>query len=313
MNRINPDLKELRLFVTLAEAGGFRAASEIIGLSSPALSRQIAQLEGRLKTRLFDRDTRNVELTPSGRELLGLARRVLNEAAKARDEFDTFLAARRGSISLACLPSVTAGLMPPILSRFVIDRPDIDVRFLDAVWDGGASAVLDGRADLGLTTNTADGSGRLSFRKLIEDPVYAVAAPGGPLDEPRAFLWEEILAMPFVTMAPGTTVRDHIGAAVTQIGAVFRPRFEVSHLASVGALVRQGLGVTALPRLTLPVIGGSSLVVRPLKAPTIVRQIGLLHLPGRSLSPAAQALTDVIVDYCSRHTQEDLLELPDPT
>ncbi|MGQ3674040.1 LysR family transcriptional regulator [Xanthobacter sp. TB0139] len=312
MKRINPDLNDLRVFVTLAEAGGFRAAGEIIGLSSPALSRQIAQLEGRLNTRLFDRDTRNVELTPSGRELLGLARRVLNEAEKARGEFETFLAARRGSISMACLPSVTAGLMPPILSRFVKDRPDIDVRFLDAVWDGGASAVLDGRADLGLTTNTADSSGRLTFRNLIDDPIYAVAAPGGPLDEPRSFLWEEILAMPFVTMAPGTTVRDHIEASVTQIGAVFRPRFEVSHLASVGALVRQGLGVTALPRLTLPVIGGSSLIVRPLKAPAMVRHIGLLHLTGRSLSPAAQALTDVIVDYCRSYTQDDLLNALDP-
>ncbi|MGE4373922.1 MAG: LysR family transcriptional regulator [Xanthobacter sp.] len=312
MKRINPDLNDLRVFVTLAEAGGFRAASEIIGLSSPALSRQIAQLEGRLNTRLFDRDTRNVELTPSGRELLGLARRVLNEAGKARAEFETFLAARRGRITMACLPSVTAGLMPPILSRFVQDRPDIDVRFLDAVWDGGASAVLDGRADLGLTTNTADGSGRLTFRNLIDDPIYAVAAPGGPLDERRSFLWEEILEMPFVTMASGTTVRDHIEASVTQIGVVFRPRFEVSHLASVGALVRQGLGVTALPRLTLPVIGGSSLTVRPLKSPAMVRHIGLVHLAGRSLSPAAQALTDAIVDYCRRYTQDDLLNALDP-
>ncbi len=298
MKRTNPDLNDLRAFVALADAGGFRAAAEAIGLSGPALSRQIARLEGRLNARLFDRDTRNVALTPSGEEMLGLARRVLNEADKAVGEFQAFQAAKRGHVAVAGLPSVTAGLLPPIIARFVADRPDMDVRVLDALSDGVAAAVLDGRADVGLTATAGDGSGRLAFRRVMEDSFYAVAAPGGPLDGRSEIRWEELIALPFIAMASGTSVRSLTEAAVTQIGGVLQPRFEVSHLATAGALVAEGLGVTALPGLTLPVIGASTLVVRPLTTPRMIRRIGLIHLAGRSLSPAAQALKELIVETC---------------
>lgn len=306
MKRINPDLNDLRAFVALADAGSFRQAGEALALSGPALSRQIARLEGRLHTRLFDRDTRNVELTPAGGELLVLARRVLNEAEKAVGEFEAFLAARRGHVAVAGLPSLTAGLLPPIIARFAADRPDMDVRVLDALSEGVAAAVLDGRADLGLTAGGADGSGRLAFRHLIADRFYAVAAPGGPLDAGGTVSWEDLLALPFIAMAPGTSVRDLTEAAVMQIGGVLQPRFEVSHLATAGALVAEGLGVTALPGLTLPVIGASAFVVRPLEAPRIIRRIGLVHRTGRSLSPAAQALMDLIIERCRR--REDAQE-----
>ena len=115
MKRINVNLFELQAFRQLAELGSFRAASEEIGLSGPALSRLIARVEERLDTRLFDRDTRNVRLTPQGEALLGLTGRILNETERALTEFDGYLAARRGSITIAGLPSVTAGFLPGFL------------------------------------------------------------------------------------------------------------------------------------------------------------------------------------------------------
>ncbi|MCA8932426.1 MAG: LysR family transcriptional regulator [Rhodospirillaceae bacterium] len=295
MKRINPDLNSLRAFVVLADSGGFRPAAEFLGLSGPALSRQIARLEDGLSTRLFDRDTRNLRLTPSGEELLALARRLLQEAGKAVEEFEAFLAARRGRVSVAGLPSITAGLLPPIIARFVAGRPNLDVCVLDALSDKVAAAVLEGRADFGLTAGASDGAGRLAFRKLLDDPFYAVAAPGGPLDDMDEVSWEDLVALPFIAMAQGTSVRALTEAALVQIGAAFEPRFEVSHLATAGALVAEGLGVSALPGLTLPVIGGASLVVRPLKAPEVTRRIGLVFLAGRTLSPAAQELIDLIL------------------
>jgi LysR family carnitine catabolism transcriptional activator len=159
---------------------------------------------------------------------------------------------------------------------------------------------------VGLTASAGDGSGRLVFRRMLADSFHAVAAAGGPLDDRAEVSWEELLALPFIAMAPGTSVRDLTEAAVMQMGGVLRPRFEVSHLATAGALVAEGLGVTALPSLTLPVIGGGALVVRPLRAPVIARRIGLVHLAGRSLSPAAQGLTDLITEHCRERAQEML-------
>ena len=150
MKRINVDLFELQAFAKLAELCSFREAAEELTLSGSALSRLIARVEGKLGTRLFDRDTRNVALTPQGEALQHLTDRILNEAATALTEFDAYLAARRGRLVLAGLPSVTASLLPRIVARFVALHSDVEVSIIDALSEGVLAAVLEGRADLGL-------------------------------------------------------------------------------------------------------------------------------------------------------------------
>jgi LysR family transcriptional regulator, carnitine catabolism transcriptional activator len=289
MKRINVDLSELQAFARLAELRSFRAAAEELGLSGSALSRLVARVEDKLGARLFDRDTRNVSLTPQGEALRHLTDRILNEAATALTEFDAYLAARRGRVALAGLPSVTASLLPRIVARFVALHPEVEVSIIDALSDGVLAAVLEGRADLGFTAGASDGSGRLSFRPLVEDDLVAVGPPDGPLVEDRVHVWRELAGQPFVAMARGTSVRALTDAACAQAGLTVRPRFEVAHLATAGALVAAGLGITALPSLTLPVLGRGPFVVRRLEAPRMVRRIGIVQATGRTLSPSARA------------------------
>lgn len=295
MKRINLNLAELQAFARLAELGSFRAAAEEVGLSGPAFSRLIARIEDRLGARLFDRDTRNVRLTPAGRTLLETTERILNEADSALSEFDAYLAARHGRVTIAGLPSVTAGLLPGVVARFAKERPDVEVRIFDALSDGVFAAILDGRADLGFSAGSVNSSDRLTFRPLLEDPFMAIAAAGGVFAERRRYTWTEVTAQPFVAMAPGTSVRALTDAALSQIGASLRPRFEVSHLATAGALVAEGLGATALPKLCLPVAGGASFDVRELEAPRMIRKIGLVYAADRTLSPASRVLRDLIL------------------
>lgn len=294
MNRIKLDLFELQAFTRLAERRSYRAAAEELGLSGPALSRLIVRIEEKLGARLFDRDTRNVALTPQGERLRELSGRILSEAEEALGEFDSYLAARRGRLVLAGLPSITAGLLPKVVARFIAERPEVEVSLLDALSEGVIAAVLEGRADFGFTAGAMESSGRLAFRPLLRDPFVAVGAAGGPLEARAAWTWSDLLALPFVAMSPGTSVRALTDAACAQAGLVPRARFEVSHLATAGALVAEGLGVTALPALTLPVIPRSGLLRRPLGEPAIVRRIGLVYATGRTLSPAAAAFRDLL-------------------
>ncbi|MBN9671501.1 LysR family transcriptional regulator [Roseibium aggregatum] len=309
MERNKFDLNDLRVFCALASGSGFRAVAEDIGLSASALSRQIARMEERLGTRLFNRDTRNVSLTPQGETLLRLAERVLNTAANAGAEFDAYLAAHRGRLTIAGLPSVTAGLLPSVVARFLSEHPDIDVQINDALSDQVIRSVEQGEADLGFTAGAVETSDRISFRHLLSDRFVAVGAAGGALSEPRSYTWEELVRQPFVAMARGTSVRDLIEAACSQQNLLFRPRFEVAHLATAGAFVSQGLGVTALPVLTLPVLRTGSLIYRRLSAPEMVRQIGVIWRAGHVLSPAATAFLDLVRSAdLSRGLEEPLEE-----
>src|SRR5882672_5313310 len=76
-------LSALRIFVRVAESGSFTAVAREMGLTQPAISRQIGALEEHLETRLFHRSTHNVALTEYGRDLLGHARAVLEAVARA--------------------------------------------------------------------------------------------------------------------------------------------------------------------------------------------------------------------------------------
>ena len=294
MKRINVDLAELQAFACLAELRSFRAAADELGLTGSAVSRAIARIEDRLGTRLFDRDTRNVALTPQGAALQQLTQRILSEAELALTEFEAYLSARRGRVTLAGLPSITASLLPGLIARFLASHPEVEISIVDALSDGVVDAVLEGRADFGFTAGAVGGSGRLSFRPLVEDEFVAVSHPGGPLDDVQDCRWKEFDGRPFVAMVPGTSVRALTDAAFAQAGLSIRPRFEVTHLATAGALVAAGLGVTALPALTLPVLGRGPFVTRPLREPRMIRRIGIVQVIGRTLSPSARAFYRVL-------------------
>lgn len=306
MNRINYTLTDLRAVLCLACTQSFRAASEELGMSPSALSRLMTNLEVRLNARLFDRDTRNVVVTAQGEVLVRIATRTLNVAEDGMLEFQSHLSAGSGRLTIAGLPSVTAGFLPQVLVRFVEKYPGIDLRIIDSLSGDVLDAVESGAADLGFTAGTISARRRLDFQPLLEDGFVAVGSPDGPLQEDRDFGWSELIKMQFIAMAPGTSVRELIDGACLEIGANLSPRFEVSQLATAGALVEAGLGITALPTLTLPVLNMANLVQREIFNFGAKRRIGLVKQPGRSLSPAAQAFCQIL----TLSNQKDYLSFP---
>ncbi|TYC64158.1 LysR family transcriptional regulator [Rhodobacterales bacterium] len=303
MKRNNVSLADYLAVLVLVEAPSFRAAAEELGLSPSALSRQISLLEKRLDARLFDRDTRNVTPTDSGRSFARVAERILNTERDGIAEFEAHLSATNGYLTIAGLPSVTAGLLPGLLKTFAARHPAIDLRILDALSGSVLEAVESGNADIGFTAGTVSTRSRLAFQPLFDDDFVAVGAPDGPLGQDRTYSWDEITRMPFIAMAEGTSVRELLDGACLRIGTSLSPRFEVSHLATAGALVAEGLGITALPRLTLPVLRMETLITRPIADFGARRRIGLVRRSGRSLSPAASAFLEHVRTF---RFQDDL-------
>lgn len=294
MKRNDPELDDYRAVLLVLRCGSFRAAADALGVSPSALSRQVAALERVVGARLFDRHTRRVAVTPQGRAFARVAERTLNTAEAGVEEFEAFVTLRRGRLTIAGLPSVSAGLLPPLLERFTAEHPEVDLTIFDALSEGVLNAVEMGRADIGFAAGTPTARTRLSFHALLDDEFVALGTPGGPLAEDRAYAWEELMAMSFVAMAVGTSVRELVDAACARVGRALEPRFEVSHIATAGAFVAQGLGVTALPGLTLPMLRVDPLVRRPLTDFGAVRRIGLVWRSGHTLSPAAQAFLELV-------------------
>ncbi|WP_081852161.1 LysR family transcriptional regulator [Pseudorhizobium marinum] len=297
MNRNNMRIADFRLVLLLAQHGSLRAVSEDVGLSTSAISRHLSMLEELLSARLFDRDTRNLSLTASGETFVKLAERMLNTAEDVMSEFNAHLSARRGTLTIAGLPSITAGVLPKLLRGFAAQFPEIDLRIIDALSAAVLDAVESGNADIGFTAGAISDRRRLAFQPLLDDEFVAVGAVEGPLAQDRVYEWEEVMTMPFIAMAKGTSVRDLTDAACQRHGYILTPRFEVSHLATAGAFVTEGLGVTVLPQLTLAVLKMDRLVQRKLKGMGERRHIGLVRRAGSSPSPNVAAF----LNYLRQH------------
>ncbi|WP_370115703.1 LysR family transcriptional regulator [Streptacidiphilus sp. MAP12-33] len=178
---------ELRILVAVADAGGFTAAAEALGITQSAVSHSVRGSEGKIGAVLFERGRAGARPTPAGERAVAHARRVLRllglltaEArAAARPEPADAVA---GPLRIAAFRSVALHLLPPVLQRLRERHPALEprVRIVREVGRGTAGEVADGRADLALATldgTTPLPSGLVAHR-LFEEP-YAFVHPSG--------------------------------------------------------------------------------------------------------------------------------------
>ena len=292
-------IRQLQIFRRVAQAGSFSEAAASLHLSQPATSDAIRKLEQTLEVRLFDRSTRRIFLTPEGRELLRLSGRLLDEFEVITGDFRDYLARRRGRIVVAALPSLAAVTLPPALAVLKASYPGVDVSLRDTLHDEIQELVASGGADFGLTVAPRPGR-ELAFRPLIVDRFVLVCPPDHELAGRRQVSWTQVVRYPMVGMAHSSSVRQHIDAACAKAGISLRNEYDPEHLATVGALVREGLGIAALPSLTTQLLSFANLAEVPIVRPRVDRTMGIVTRTGRSLSVAAGALVELLVERAGR-------------
>jgi LysR family transcriptional regulator, carnitine catabolism transcriptional activator len=287
--RNNVSLHTLRLFLRVANTLSFSEASRTENVSQPALSRSIRMLEDQLGIRLFDRDTRNVSLTSAGLMLQPIAERLISDYDAAFSDLAQSISGERGHVAIGVLPSIAADLLPNVLARFRAERPNVDVRVEDTLSDSLTDMLQERRIDFAITIEP-DQDRRLEFQPLFSDEFVLVVRRGDPLDSPEPLPWAALKGLRFIGMAAASSVRRTTDIAFARADISNRAMYECGHLSTVGGLIGAGLGVSALPASTLPMIGSSEVSSRPLIDPTISREIGIVTLRSRTLSPSTAAL-----------------------
>ena len=294
--RINLTPAQLAAFLDLTRTGSFRDAARLRRMSQPSLSRTIQAIEDTIGQRLFDRTTRRVQLTPTGRELRPIAERLLAEFESGLSELARFIEGRRGRVVIAALPSISAVLLPGAIAQFLAEDRSVDFEIRDSLSGSVVEAVSKSRADLGVTVRPAPAE-ELRYRPLVADAFGLVCRADHPLALRKTVPWSALGGFPFVAMDPHSSVRAITDAAFVQVGLAVQPLYECAFLATTGGLVSKGLGITALPRLTLSMLGAPGLVWRPLVTPSLKRSLGVVTQVGRTLSPAASYFLTVLTRH----------------
>lgn len=276
----------------LSELHNFTKAAERCHLSQPAFSALIQQLEAGVGTRLFDRDTRNVQLTSEGHLFAESAARLLQDMDHILENLSDYVERRKGRVSVAALPSLSAGWLPGIFREFRMQFPGIEISLADTLSDQCLDLVRRGKADFALASSSSS-TGDLTTRLLCSDEFHLVCRKDHPLARKKVIHPQDLASFPFVHMARSSSVRQHLEALFHPIQ--MNTVLEVEHLATVMGMVESDVGISVVPELTLFHFEKANIVTRPMSTLGLKRQIYLIHRAGESLSVAAQALVDLVL------------------
>ena len=290
---MNFTLRQLAAFSAVARTGSFTRAAVEMHVSQPALTVQIRNLEEALGLKLLDRNTRRVELTAVGRELLPVFERVIGDIAAVRGGARELARGERGIVNVAALPSVCSRLLPEVMARLARTHPGIAVRLQDAVAQRVAAAVRSEEADFGIATFAEVEEG-LEVEPLLRDAMVAVLPSGHRLAARRALRLAELASEPLVFMDTRSSVRQLAERAFAAAGMAPRPAHEVTYMSTAVGLVRAGLGVAILPSTAFELDAVRGLEVRAIADRGLDRDIGVARKAGRSMSPAANVFLEAL-------------------
>lgn len=291
---MNLSIKQLRAFMALYEQRNFTRAAASVFLSQPAFSALINGLEADVGFRLFDRDTRQVRITPDGEAFVQIARQYIRLHEASILEIEAIARGEHGRVCVATLPSLAASWLPVILPAFRQRFPDVRVELIDAPSDRCLQAVRDGLADFACTPSVVADDGFLC-EKLCSERFYFVCPEGHPLAACETIRVEQLKGLTLLSFAQSTSIRQHVEPALPKGSA--HDSLEVEQLTTMMGLISAGLGASIIPELALYQFRMPGIVIRPMEDLDAQREIHLIVRSDSSLSVAAQNFRDAFTAH----------------
>lgn len=294
---IDMNLRHLRTFVVVADAGGFAAASAKLNLSQPAASRQIQALEADLRVMLFDRIGRRVHLTSAGEDLLRRSRLLLAEADSLAERARALEKGEKGILRVGATPQVIENTLAPFLGPYRRRHPGIEIQLVE---DGGNRLPVrlrHGDIQLVLTVVTDD-----SFVQRPLYPVYALALvpKSHRLARHHTIAIEELADEALLVLDRTFVGREWLDAACSV--AHVRPHVLLESRAphTIIVLAAEGQGVAVVPSTV--VIRDERVRGAPLTQgrSAIGRWLTVGWDPQRFLARYAEHFIEELVGYCRR-------------
>jgi DNA-binding transcriptional LysR family regulator len=288
------DTPGVQAFIAIAMRRNFRRAAAELHITQTALSRRLQTLEEYLGVRLIERTTRSVELTRTGADFLPRAQRLLTELESALTDIRETGHAMRGSVTIACVPSIGARYLPRVIRQYCVAYPDNRITIHDHSSFGVAEAVLRREAEFGINVTGSHDAG-LETVPLARDRFVLICRHDHPLATRKRVPWSQLESHLLIFPGGLSANRPVLELALTGDRLRLRRYYEVQHSSTALGLVAEGVGAAVVPHLAVQKDAHPELRVIPLVDPVVARTLVLISLKNAELSPAARALYDLLV------------------
>jgi LysR family nitrogen assimilation transcriptional regulator len=290
------ELRQLRYFVGISEAGSLLKASARLHIAQPALGQQVAALEQELGARLFDRSSRGVTLTEAGKVFLEHAKVVLADIERARAAVRESAAVPSGDVAIGLPTTVAQVATVPILKACREQLPQVRLKLVEAYSGFVHEWLLSGRLDLALLFGDQP-EPAVAKRPLLDDRLAFVSGVRGDEPAPATIRLTDLAQWPLVLPGREHGLRRIIDEACAREGVTLEVIAEVESLPSVKRAVEVGLGHTILPLgAVAEEVAARRLSATPIDHPSIPRRVVCATNMARPTTPAAAAVTELAIE-----------------
>jgi DNA-binding transcriptional LysR family regulator len=241
---------KLRVFCTVAETGSFSKASEIIHLTQPAVSLQIQALEELYETKIFDRTSSSVTLTPAGEVLYKYSKEILTLYAQAEKDIGEITGLVKGSISVGASTTIGNYLLPPVIADFKTENPKIKIHLLV----GNTKRVVDllnsGNLDIGIVEGEIK-KYKIISEKLLSDEMILIVPTAHPWGKKKDISMLDMIKEPFIFREEGSGSRQVIEKYLNKRGITTQKMNITTILGATEAIkeaVERGIGISIVSK-----------------------------------------------------------------
>lgn len=297
------DLRKLRYFSVLAEEKHFGRAAQRLALSQPPLSLAVKQLEAELGAKLFERDSRNVSLTPAGEALRREALVLLRRADEARLLVKAVSEGKGGRLRVGFVGSMLYRGLPDIIATFKATSPTTELLLRELNTVEQVAAFARDEIDLGFTFGRGTPEGLQGFRYHSE-PFVACLPAGHKYASAKRIALARLQHEEFIFFARDISPDYHQSIVAACLSAGFAPniRHEVRHWMSVVSFVAHGIGVSLVPS-TLTSSNVSNVVFVPLSDATMRSDTWCVWGQGSSAGASLQSAVDAARKLAKKMTR----------
>ena len=250
-------LTELKYIVAVAREKHFGKAAEACFVSQPTLSVAIKKLEEELQLKLFERSANEVTVTPLGQEIIQQAQSVLEQAALIKEIAKRGKDPLAGALRLGVIYTIGPYLLPSLVRQMIAQAPQMPLMLQENFTVKLLEMLRTGETDCAILAEPFPDTG-LAIAPLYDEPFMAAVPMAHPLAQQSSVTAEQLKNETMLLLGTGHCFRDHVLEVCPEFARFsshaegIRKSFEGSSLETIRHMVAAGMGVTLVPRLSVP-------------------------------------------------------------
>lgn len=287
------DFKQIEAFLSVAKYKSFSKAATIIFLSQPTISSHISSLEKELNIQLFDRSSKEVNLTPAGSAFLDYAIDIVNTRKNAISALSDFNSCVCGNLNLSASTTPCNSIVPELLKKFGCKYPSVTFSINEQSSGDIVKAIDNLECELGIIGNKLSNN-KIKSYKLLEDELVIISNPKFKL--PELVDVNKLYKYPFIFREKNSSTRttfENLLSTTIDLNKI-NIYCEVNNLDTLLQFVKTGMGISIVSSKVYDNYSyDKSLVCSKIKDISIKRDISLIMNSKRTLSPTANAFFDM--------------------